>query len=72
MNMEYETTYDLYKADMFAIAMIILQLITLDSPKFYYESDKSGLKIERIMFDLDTVSKYHSEQFISLLKGCLS
>lgn len=64
--------YDLYKADLFAIAMIILELITLDHPKFYYNEDKSELKIDRINFDLDTVSKYHSEAFINLLKKCLS
>ena len=39
--MEYEVRYDPFKADLFAIAMVILELITLDKPKFYYNADKS-------------------------------
>ena len=34
--MEYDIKYDVYKADIFAIGMIVLELITLDKSKFYY------------------------------------
>jgi hypothetical protein len=35
-QLEYDIKYDVYKADVFAIAMIVLELITLDKSKFYY------------------------------------
>lgn len=33
---DYDIKYDVYKADVFAIAMVMLELITLDKAKFYY------------------------------------
>lgn len=58
--MDYEIKYDIYKADIFAIAMIILELITLDKSKFYYNETKTELKIGRIEFDISTVSQFYS------------
>lgn len=69
--MEYEIKYDVFKADVFAIGMIILELLTLDKPKFYYNEQKTELKIDRISFDISSMAKNYSDSFISLLKGCL-
>ena len=69
--MEYEVKYDPFKADLFAIAMIILELITLDKPKYYYSEDKSELKMDRIAFDLSSMGQNYSDKFVGLLKGCL-
>ena len=55
-KMEYEPPIDIYKADVFAIAMIILELITLDRAKFYYNEDKTGVKMGRISFNLSSFS----------------
>lgn len=35
-RLEYEPQMDIYKAEVFAIGMIILELMTLDKIKFYY------------------------------------
>jgi hypothetical protein len=69
--MDYDIKYDVYKADIFAIAMVILELITLDKSKFYINEAKNALKIGRIEFDLSTVSQYYSEGFNNLMKHCL-
>lgn len=70
-QMEYDIKYDIYKADVFAIGMIILELITLDKSKFYYNENKTELKIDRIIFDISSMGKTYSEGFINLLKHCL-
>ena len=69
--MEYETNYNIYKADVFAIAMATLELVMLDKSKFYYNESKTELKIARIEFDISTFSQFYSEGFISFLKHCL-
>jgi serine/threonine protein kinase len=69
--LEYDIKYDVYKADVFAIAMVILELITLDKSKFYYNEAKTELKIDRISFDISSMGKNYSEPFINLLKHCL-
>lgn len=69
--MEYDIKYDAFRADAFAIGMVMLELITLDKPKFYYTEERTELKIDRISFDIASVSKKFSEAFIGLLKGCL-
>lgn len=51
--------------------MVILELITLDKSKFYYNEGKTELKIERISFDISSMGKNYSEAFIGLLKHCL-
>jgi hypothetical protein len=51
--------------------MVILELITLDKSKFYYNETKTELKIDRISFDISSMGKMYSEQFINLLKHCL-
>lgn len=51
--------------------MIILELITLDKPKFYYNEQKTELKIDRISFDISSMSKNYSTSLVNLLKGCL-
>jgi hypothetical protein len=56
---------------VFAIAMVVLELITLDKPKFYYSEDKTQLKMDRIAFDISSMGKIYSEAFINLLKCCL-
>lgn len=71
-NLEYEIKYDPFKADLFSIGMVILELITLDKPKFYYNEEKTELKIERISFDISSMSKQYSDAFVQLLKGCLA
>ena len=40
--------------------MIMLELITLDKAKFYYNENKSELKIDRISFDISSVGKGYS------------
>ena len=67
--MEYEeVSFDLWKADMFSISMVIFELITQDDMKFYYNENKTNYKFDRIQFDIDAVSKIYSEEFINLLK----
>jgi hypothetical protein len=62
----------IYKSDVFAIGMIILELMTLDKIKFYYTEDKTGLKMGRINFDLSSFSSEYSPQFLDILRSCLA
>jgi hypothetical protein len=50
--MEYDIKYDLFQADLFAIAFIIFSLITQDDIKFYYNESKTNYKFDRIDFDI--------------------
>ena len=59
-QMDHEPKYDQFKAEVFAIGMVILELITLDKTKFYYNETRTELKIERISFDLCSVGKHFS------------
>ena len=69
--MEYEPKFDLFKTEMFSIGMVIMELITLDKGKFYYNEEKSALKMGRINFDISSFGKEYSQRFINILKGCL-
>lgn len=40
--------------------MVILELITLDKSKFYYNESKTELKIDRISFDISSMGKIYS------------
>jgi len=51
--------------------MVILELITLDKSKFYYNENRTELKIDRIAFDISSIGKNYSECFINLLKHCM-
>ena len=52
--------------------MVMLELVTLDRPRFYYNSTKTALKIDRISFDLSSMSSRYSPHLINLLKSCLN
>jgi len=45
--------------------------MTLDKVKFYYNEDKTGLKMGRISFDLSSFASQYSPQFIEILRSCL-
>lgn len=47
-NMDYDGKFDMFKSDVFAIGMIVLELITFDQVKFYYNESKTELKTGRI------------------------
>lgn len=51
--------------------MVILELITLDKSRYYYNEEKTELKIDRISFDVARMGKNYSPGFVNLLKGCL-
>ena len=40
--------------------MLMLELVTLDKSKFYYNEAKNELKIDRISFDLSTMNTLYS------------
>ena len=69
--MTYTPEYDIYKSDLFSIALVIFELITQDDIKFYYNENKTSYKFDRIEFDLEAVRKIYSERFIELLRRCL-
>lgn len=52
--------------------MVILELITLDKAKFYYNEDKSGLKMGRINFNLSSFSTDFSAEFVDILRVSLA
>jgi len=69
--MDEQIKYDVYKSDLFAIAMVIIELITLEKTKYYYTDDYSALKTERIAFTLSNYSTYFSSCFMKLMRACL-
>lgn len=50
---------------------MILELMTLENPKFYYNEDRNGLKMGRIYFDLNSFGEEYSPLFLDLLRNCL-
>lgn len=59
-RLDYEPKLDVFKTETFAIAMIILELMTRDKIKFYYNEDKGSLKMGRINFDLSSLNAEYS------------
>lgn len=51
--------------------MIILELMTLDKMKFYYNEDKTGYKMGRVGFSLSSHNGEYSGQFMEIMRGCL-
>lgn len=51
--------------------MVILELLTLDKTKFYYNEERSGYKMGRISFDLSSFTNEYSPHFLELLRCCL-
>lgn len=70
-RLQYQPQIDIYKSEVFAIGMVVLELMTLDKTKFYYTEDKTGLKMGRISFDLGSFSSQYGTNFLEILKGCL-
>ena len=71
-NLEIETNFDQFKADLFAIGLVIVELITLDHAKFYYNYEKLEFRWEKIQFVLDHFATgRYSEEFIEIIKGML-
>ena len=54
-NLDHETRFDQFKADLFAIGLIIVELITLDHAKFYYNYEAMEFKSDKIQFILDNI-----------------
>lgn len=52
--------------------MVILELLTLDRTKFYYNEERSAYKMGRISFDLSSLSHEYSSAFLELLRCCLT
>lgn len=47
-RMTYTPEYDIYKSDVFAIGLVIFELITQDNIKFYYSESRTSYKFDRI------------------------
>jgi hypothetical protein len=71
-NLEYEPLIDLYKVEVFAIAMVVLELASFSPAGGYYTEDKTGIKMEAIGAVLSACSAQYSRQFLTLLWGCLA
>jgi serine/threonine protein kinase len=68
---ETEVSYDPFKADLFAMAVCILELITFEPPKYYYNHSTAALRVDKLLFDLNNHSALYSESFMRLLRNCL-
>lgn len=71
-NLELETGFDQYKADLFAIGLVIVELITLDHAKFYYNYEQLEFMSDKIQFVLANfaMSRY-SEEFVGIIRKML-
>lgn len=70
-KLEYETQYNIYKADLFAVGMIMLELITLDLAKFYYNESRMEVMINKAIFSLEIYNARYSQPFLDTIKLCL-
>lgn len=61
----------MYKSDVFAIGMIILELVSMDHPKFYYNADKMEINFSRVKYNLASLKGEFSLEFQNLLFRCL-
>ena len=68
-KLELETKFDQHKADLFAIGLLVVELITLDRASNYYNYDLLEVMTGKICFVLDTyASKKYSPEFINIVK----
>lgn len=70
-KMDYEPKIDEFKSEVFSIGMIMMELMTLDKSRFYYNEDRSYLKMDRINFDLSSLVQEYSQGFLKILRGCM-
>jgi hypothetical protein len=52
--------------------MLMLELVTLDKFRFYYNAERTGLKMDRVAFDIASMSAHYSDGFIQLVRACLT
>lgn len=52
--------------------MVIIEMLTLDHVKFYYNDDRNAYKMGRINFELSSLNIEYSVEFLNILKGCLA
>jgi hypothetical protein len=69
--MDYEPKIDEFKSEVFSIGMIMMELMTLDKSRFYYNEDRSYLKMDRINFNLSSLGQEYSQGILNILRGCL-
>lgn len=60
-KMEYEGKFIPYKADLFAIGMVMLELLTLDSARFYYNDQRMEVMLSKALFSLEIYSNRYSQ-----------
>lgn len=71
-RLELHTKFDQFKADMFAIGLVMVELITLDNAKFYYNYQTLEFKADKIHFLLDNLAgNRYSEALINIVKSML-
>jgi hypothetical protein len=71
MKLEYETKYNIYKADLFAVGMIALELITLDSAQFYYNKSRMEVMTNKVVFSFEIYSNRYSRHQLETVKACV-
>jgi hypothetical protein len=69
--LEYEMKYNIYKADPFAVVMIALELITLDSAQFYYNESMMEVMTNKAVFSLEIYNNRYSRHLLDTVKACL-
>jgi len=57
---EYEPQFDLYKSDVFCIGMVVLEMLFLDDPKFYYNTELCEVNFGRVKYQLASLKGEYS------------
>jgi serine/threonine protein kinase len=71
-KMNYEPRYSHSKADLFAVGMVMLELITLDSARFYFNDQKMEVMLNKALFSLDIHSAKYSKPLLDAIRSCLA
>lgn len=67
----YEPTFDVYKSDVFSMGMLVLGLVFLDDPKFYYNQETLEVNFGRVKYSLAMIKGRYSPELEQVLKGML-
>lgn len=66
-----QINYDVFKADVFSLGMLMMELAQLKSSSQYYNWTKASINFEQVERDLAEVDKHYSENFVQQVREML-
>lgn len=54
------------------MGMVMLELITLDSARFYYNEQRMEVMLNKALFSLEIYNGRYSKELLDAIRGCLA